>query len=51
MRFAGYYKLITDLGQTGPHNNPLKPGDVVAFPPGFKMLAGKHKFVFRKVKN
>ena len=40
MRFAGYYKLITDRGQTGPHDNPLKPGDVVAFPPGFKMLAG-----------
>ena len=45
MRFAGYYKLITDLGQTGPIDNLLKPGDVVAFPPGFKMLAGKHKLM------
>ena len=46
MRFAGYYKLITDLGQTGPNDNLLKPGDVVAFPPGFKMLAGKHKLIY-----
>ena len=40
MQFAVYYKLITDAGQTGPVNNVLKAGDVEAFPPGFKMLAG-----------
>ena len=41
MDFHVYYKLINDMGQTGPINNRLVPGEIVAFPPGFKMLAGK----------
>ena len=40
--FHVYYKLINDYGQTGPPDTPgpLSPGDIVAFPPGFKILAG-----------
>ena len=35
-RFAVYYKLINDRGQTDPVNNPFQPGDFAAFPPGFR---------------
>ena len=40
MDFHVYYKLINDNGQTGPNNNPLMPEEIVAFPTGFKILAG-----------
>jgi len=40
MEFHVYYKLINDRGQTDRVNNPLKPGDILPFPAGFKMLAG-----------
>ena len=45
MDFHVYYKLINDMGQTGPVNNHLVPGEIVAFPPGFKMLAGKASYI------
>ena len=45
MDFHVYYKLINDMGQTGPINNLLVPGEIVAFPPGFKMLAGKASYI------
>lgn len=35
-RFAVYYKLINDRGQTDLVNNPFQPGDFAAFPPGFR---------------
>ena len=40
MHFAVYYKLINDRGQTDPWNNPLYPGDMNAYPPGFQVKAG-----------
>ena len=40
MDFHVYYKLINDRGQTDYSNNPLHPGDMNAFPPGFQVLAG-----------
>ena len=40
MRFAVYYKLINDRGQTDFSNNPIIPGEFHAFPAGFKMIAG-----------
>jgi len=41
MDFHVYYKLINDRGQTDFSNNPLQPGEMHAFPPGFQVLAGK----------
>jgi len=40
MDFHIYYKLINDRGQTDFTNNPIEPGKMKAFPPGFKVLAG-----------
>jgi len=40
MEFHVYYKLINEFGQTDRVNNPLHPGDILAFPDGFQMLAG-----------
>jgi len=42
MYMAVYYKLINDCCQTTPPGgpNPIVPGSIHAFPPGFKMLAG-----------
>jgi len=39
-RFAVYYKLINDRGQTDTVNNVFQPGEFNSFPAGFKMLAG-----------
>ena len=51
MDFHVYYKIINDNGQTGPPgtSNPLLSGDIVAFPPGFKILAGIFLFIFDTV--
>ena len=39
MRFAVYYKLQNEQGSIAPWN-PLRSGDIKAFPKGFRMLAG-----------
>jgi len=40
MDFHVYYKLINSRGQTDFVNNPLQPGEIEAFPPGYRLRAG-----------
>ena len=40
MEFHVYYKLINHRGQTDFVHNPLKPGEIEAFPPGYSLRAG-----------
>jgi len=40
MDFHVYYKLINHRGQTDFKHNPLQPGEMHPFPPGFLMRAG-----------